>query len=65
MLVQGVEDIENDEEVGFAIITTDDIDDIGTQGIIDLIRNRVGTTPVYLRFSSSPFNPQTMLTYRD
>lgn len=46
---QGVEDMENDASVGFEIITTDDIDEIGTSGIVKLIRDRVGNGPVYLR----------------
>lgn len=50
-LLQGIEDLENDATVGFEIITTDDIDEIGTSGIIKLIRERVGKEPVYLRYS--------------
>jgi agmatinase len=32
------------------MITTDDIDDLGIPEIIKRIRNRVGDTPVYLRY---------------
>ena len=46
---QGMEDIEHDESVGFQLITTDDIDDIGIPEIIKQIRRRVGNNPVYLR----------------
>lgn len=42
-------DIENDGSVGFQLITTDDIDDLGIPEIIRRIRSRVGDTPVYLR----------------
>ena len=42
-------DIEHDEFVGFQLITTDDIDDLGIPEIIKRIRRRVGDTPVYLR----------------
>lgn len=47
--LNGLEDIENDEEVGFALITGDDIDDYGIPAIIKKIRDRVGDSPVYLR----------------
>ena len=48
-LVQGVEDLVNDEEVGFKLISTDDIDDYGINEIIRRIRDRIGDSPVYLR----------------
>jgi agmatinase len=47
--IQGPEDIEHDEQVGFEMITTDDLDDYGIPAIISRIRKRVGNTPVYLR----------------
>lgn len=43
-------DIANDETVGFQLVTTDDIDDLGVQEIVRRIRQRVGDTPVYLRY---------------
>ena len=46
---QGVGDLENDESVGFQLISTDDIDDYGVAEIIKRIRERVGNSPVYLR----------------
>lgn len=46
---QGEEDLENDENVGFQLISTDDIDELGIPEIIARIRARVGDTPVYLR----------------
>jgi agmatinase len=42
-------DIEHDQSVGFQLITTDDIDDLGIPEIIRRIRRRVGDNPVYLR----------------
>lgn len=42
-------DIENDQAVGFQLISTDDIDDYGVAEIIRRIRARVGNSPVYLR----------------
>lgn len=43
-------DIDQDESVGFQLITTDDIDDLGIPSIIQSIRQRVGDNPVYLRW---------------
>ena len=49
---QGPELIEHDEEVGFELIMADDIDDLGTDEIIKHIRQRIGDSPVYLRYVS-------------
>ena len=54
----GWEDYEDDERQGFMRIAADDIDDIGTQGIIDSIMERVGTTvPVYLSVDIDVIDP--------
>ncbi|KAJ7242576.1 arginase deacetylase [Mycena haematopus] len=53
----GTEDLENDEAVGFQLISTDDIDDLGTAEIIRRIRERVGTTPVYLSLDIDVIDP--------
>jgi len=47
--VQGAADLENDNQVGFKVISTDDIDDFGIPAIIKHIRERIGDSPVYLR----------------
>jgi len=47
--VQGLADLDIDGQVGFEIISTDDIDDIGIPAIIKHIRERIGDSPVYLR----------------
>ena len=48
-LLTGPGDYEEDDKAGFSRIHADDIDEIGTQGIIDVILGRVGTdVPVYL-----------------
>jgi len=60
-LVQGVPDMQNDADVGFEILTTDDIDEIGTAGIVKLIRDRVGDQPVYLRCGAA-FPPRLFYT---
>ncbi|KAG8933479.1 hypothetical protein FRC02_011768 [Tulasnella sp. 418] len=53
----GIEDLEHDESVGFQIITTDDIDDLGIPAIVDKIRTRVGNSPVYLSFDIDVVDP--------
>jgi hypothetical protein len=40
----------HDEAVGFELITTDDFDEMGPEGIVKVIRDRVGNDPVYLRY---------------
>ncbi|KAH9964187.1 Arginase/deacetylase [Russula dissimulans] len=42
-------DMMDDDDVGFKVISTDDIDDIGVDEVIRLIRARIGNNPVYLR----------------
>lgn len=49
MNLQGPGDVDNDNAVGFQIISTDDIDDLGIPEIVRRIRSRVGDSPVYLR----------------
>lgn len=53
----GIQDIEHDAEMGFALISTDDIDDIGVEGIIQKIRSRVGNGPVYLSLDIDVLDP--------
>ncbi|KAJ7762385.1 Arginase/deacetylase [Mycena maculata] len=53
----GVVDLENDEAVGFQLITTDDIDDLGIKEIIRRIRERVGSSPVYLSVDIDVLDP--------
>jgi len=55
---QGLGDIENDESVGFHFITSDDIDDHGVPAIVKRIRERIGDTPVYLRYAQSAFRSE-------
>jgi agmatinase len=43
--------------VGFQLITTDDIDDLGIPEIIRRIRERIGTSPVYLSFDIDVIDP--------
>ncbi|RPD55854.1 Arginase/deacetylase [Lentinus tigrinus ALCF2SS1-6] len=53
----GPSDIENDENVGFQLISTDDIDDYGVTEIIKRIRARVGNSPVYLSLDIDVIDP--------
>ena len=48
--MQGLGDIDDDQSTGFELITTDEIDEAGVPDIVRRIRERVGNSPVYLRF---------------
>ncbi|PWY98463.1 Arginase/deacetylase [Testicularia cyperi] len=51
------EDIDHDASIGFDIITTDDIDDLGIPAIVKQIRDRVGSMPVYLSVDIDTLDP--------
>ncbi|KAF5368499.1 hypothetical protein D9758_002149 [Tetrapyrgos nigripes] len=53
----GEADLENDQVVGFQLISTDDIDDLGIPEIIKRIRARVGSSPVYLSLDIDVIDP--------
>ncbi|KIJ38429.1 hypothetical protein M422DRAFT_231163 [Sphaerobolus stellatus SS14] len=53
----GIEDLQNDEVIGFEVISTDDIDDFGIAYIIKKIRSRVGNSPVYLSLDIDVLDP--------
>ncbi|KAF1930721.1 Arginase/deacetylase [Didymella exigua CBS 183.55] len=51
-------DYEEDTQQGWMRISTDDIDDVGTKGIVESIMERVGTeTPVYLSIDIDVIDP--------
>lgn len=51
-------DYEDDTSQGFLRISSDDIDDLGTAGVISTILNRIGTeTPVYLSVDIDVLDP--------
>lgn len=55
---QGWDDYEDDTRQGFLQISSDDIDDIGPKGIIDLVMERIGTEkPVYLSVDIDVLDP--------
>lgn len=49
METQGPGDLENDKEIGFQLIHADEIDEIGVDGIVKRIKQRVGDSLLYLR----------------
>ncbi|CEQ42503.1 SPOSA6832_04313 [Sporobolomyces salmonicolor] len=51
------EDLTHDEDVGFKIFTTDDIDEMKPSGIVQAIKDRVGNTPCYLSFDIDTIDP--------
>ncbi|KAF8079012.1 arginase deacetylase [Lyophyllum atratum] len=55
--LDGLSDLEVDKEVGFHLLTTDDIDDLGIPEVVRRIRNRVGDTPVYLSLDIDVVDP--------
>jgi len=55
--MNGPADLENDNAVGFQLISTDDIDDLGIPEIVRRIRARVGDSPVYLSLDIDVVDP--------
>ena len=57
------DDFEDDERQGFLRIVADDIDDIGTAGIVNSILDRIGTeVPVYLSLDIDVLDPGLVST---
>ncbi|EIW86926.1 arginase deacetylase [Coniophora puteana RWD-64-598 SS2] len=55
--VQGPQIIDHDEQVGFELLHANDLDDFGTDYIVEQIRERVGNSPVYLSFDIDTIDP--------
>ena len=54
----GWDDYEDDERQGFLRISADDIDEMGTAGIVSAILERIGTdTPTYLSLDIDVLDP--------
>lgn len=54
----GWDDFEDDERQGFLRISADDIDELGTAGIVSAILERIGTdTPTYLSLDIDVLDP--------
>ncbi|KAJ7115976.1 Ureohydrolase [Mycena epipterygia] len=49
--------LEHDDSVGFQVISTDDIDDYGIAQVIKKIRQRIGSSPVYLSLDIDVVDP--------
>ncbi|KAJ7065322.1 agmatinase [Mycena amicta] len=55
--LSGPEDYDNDDDSGFQRIEAREIDQIGTEGIIQKIRKTVGDNPVYLSIDIDSIDP--------
>ncbi|KAJ7765445.1 Arginase/deacetylase [Mycena maculata] len=55
--MNGMQDLEHDDSVGFQVISTDDIDDYGIHQVIQKIRQRIGSSPVYLSLDIDVVDP--------
>lgn len=55
--MNGAEDLENDAAVGFKVVATDDLDDLGVPEVVKRIRDRVGDSPVYLSLDIDVIDP--------
>ncbi|KAJ1309034.1 hypothetical protein OPQ81_004715 [Rhizoctonia solani] len=56
-MMTGYQDIQHDQGVGFSMITTDDIEELGTDGIIQAIKRRVADKPVYISIDIDVVDP--------
>ncbi len=53
----GVEDLTDDARLGFAIVTTEDIEEHGVPAAIERIRNRIGDAPLYISIDIDVLDP--------
>jgi agmatinase len=53
----GAEDIEVARELGFTVLSTDELRDLGPQRYGELVRERVGTRPVFVSFDVDFLDP--------
>jgi agmatinase len=53
----GADDLTEDEALGFGIVGTFEIDSIGTSGVIEKIRHRVGDAPLYISIDIDVLDP--------
>jgi agmatinase len=56
-VIRPKKDISNDRRCGFSMVKARDIDRIGTQGIIDTLKDRVGNTKVYISIDIDVLDP--------
>ncbi|KIM31715.1 hypothetical protein M408DRAFT_327169 [Serendipita vermifera MAFF 305830] len=50
-------DLEHDEKVGFDLISADDLDTMGMEGVLGRIRERIGQSPLYLSLDIDVLDP--------
>jgi len=50
-------DLSDDKSLGFEVVTSVDLDDVGLPGIIEQIRRRVGNKPVYVSIDVDVLDP--------
>lgn len=50
-------DLLHDEAVGFQVFTTEDIEEMGPEGIAQKLKKRLGSGPVYLSFDIDTIDP--------
>lgn len=55
--LSGPQDVEEDSGQGFMQINCDEVDEVGTDGIIERVRRRVGDKPGYLSFDIDVVDP--------
>jgi agmatinase len=55
--LSGLEDYQDDSEQGFMQIAADEVDEIGTSGIVEKVKKRVGDELVYLSFDIDVVDP--------
>jgi agmatinase len=53
----GVEDLTDDARLGFAIVTTEDIEEHGVPVAIERIRDRIGDAPLYISIDIDVLDP--------
>jgi agmatinase len=53
----GVEDLTDDKRLGFAIVTTEDIEEQGVEAAIERIRTRIGDKPLYISIDIDVLDP--------
>ena len=56
-MIRPKKDISNDRRCGFSMVKARDIDRIGTQGIIETLKDRVGNTKVYISIDIDVLDP--------
>lgn len=53
----GIEDVSDDKRLGFAIVTSEDIEEQGVEAAIERIRTRIGDKPLYISIDIDVLDP--------